>query len=144
VTTAEVARFWSKVDKSGDCWLWTGTRSVGGYGRYAVKGVKNHLAHRYAYEHTIGQIPAGLVIDHLCRNAGCVNPSHLEPVTAWTNNHRSTAPSIVKAHAARCSKGHVFDDANTRWEVRESGQRRRICRTCQGIYRKARYAATAS
>ena len=27
-------RFWSKVDKSGDCWLWTASCARSGYGQY--------------------------------------------------------------------------------------------------------------
>jgi hypothetical protein len=46
------------------------------------------LAHRWAYEHFIGPIPAGLEIDHLCRVRHCVNPAHLEPVTKSENRRR--------------------------------------------------------
>jgi hypothetical protein len=44
--------------------------------------------HRFAYELLVGPIPAGLVLDHLCRNRLCVNPNHLEPVTNSENPRR--------------------------------------------------------
>jgi hypothetical protein len=36
-----------------------------------------------------GPIPDGLQLDHLCRVRCCVNPNHLEPVTAKENTLRS-------------------------------------------------------
>jgi hypothetical protein len=30
--------FWDRVDKSGDCWLWTGPRRPDGYGLVSVAG----------------------------------------------------------------------------------------------------------
>ena len=39
-------RFWAKVDKSGDCWLWTGAVDKGtGYGRF-WNGERTVLPHR--------------------------------------------------------------------------------------------------
>jgi hypothetical protein len=47
------------------------------------------MAHRVVYERVRGPIPKGLVLDHLCRNPGCVNPEHLEPVSQATNLRRA-------------------------------------------------------
>lgn len=82
------ARFWSKVDKGDDCWVWTGWTDRDGYGALDVGG-KFTRAHRFAYEELVGPIPEGLTIDHLCRVKHCVNPAHLEPVTAEENTRRS-------------------------------------------------------
>ena len=68
-------RFWSKVDKSGDCWEWTGYR-VGGYGRLLVRGV-NCRAPRIAWGLARSAIPPGLQVLHHCDNPPCVNPAHL-------------------------------------------------------------------
>jgi len=69
-------RFWSKVDKSGDCWLWFGTRTPDGYGRFGIAG-RHSAAHRLAYEWTRGPIPAGLHVCHHCDVRNCVRPDHL-------------------------------------------------------------------
>ena len=74
-------RFWPKVDKSGDCWLWTASSFADGYGQFRLSTKKPVRAHRYAYELLIGKIPAGYELDHLCGEPMCVNPTHLEPVT---------------------------------------------------------------
>lgn len=53
------------------------------------------LAHRRSYEQSIGEIPPGLEIDHLCRNRKCVNPQHMEPVTRATNTRRGNSAKLT-------------------------------------------------
>jgi len=77
-------RFWAKVRKADGCWEWTAYRGTGGYGEFALSGRKV-AAHRIAYVATYGEIPAGMIIDHACRNRACVNPEHLRPVTYKQN-----------------------------------------------------------
>lgn len=69
-------RFWEKVNKTDDCWLWTGCSD----GRFKVD---SHLlsAHRWAYADFYGEIPDGLPLVHKCGTEDCVRPEHLEP--AW-------------------------------------------------------------
>jgi hypothetical protein len=107
------------------CWEWTAARLADGYGTF-FDGEKVVLAHRWAYEHFVGPIPEGLALDHLCRNHGCVNPEHLEPVTWRTNTMRGE--TIPAAHAAKthCPSGHAYDEDNT---LRYGG--RRYCRACR-------------
>ena len=69
-------RFWSKVNKTDICWLWTGSYTHNGYGQYSVNG-ENIRAHRYSYEIHNGEIPEGLLVRHTCDVRNCVNPNHL-------------------------------------------------------------------
>jgi len=77
-------RFWSKVNKTETCWLWTGSAIADGYGRISVDGVLK-LAHRVSYEWENGSIPDGMVIDHRCHQPACVRPEHLRIATVKQN-----------------------------------------------------------
>jgi hypothetical protein len=83
-------RLCSRVEQrdGSSCWFWTGSTNNKGYGRLGGNKGGSQLAHRAAYELIIGPIPAGLTIDHLCGVKICVNPAHLEPVTARENLER--------------------------------------------------------
>ncbi len=90
--------FWDYVNKTATCWLWKGGMTRG-YGVYAVwrgNRYRNTRAHRVAYELTIGFIPVGLEIDHLCRVRNCVNPAHLEAVTHRENILRGIGPEMLR------------------------------------------------
>lgn len=90
-------RFWPKVDKDGPvpehrpdlgpCWVWVAGGWKRGYGCFYHDN-RMTRAHCFAYELLVGPVPDGLELDHLCRNKGCVNPTHLEPVTHDENIKR--------------------------------------------------------
>lgn len=90
-------RFWSKVDKSGDCWEWAAgtwrSRSQSKYGQFTITGGKKIGAHRYAYQERHGVIPDGMQVDHRCHNTLCVNPSHLRLVTNKQNHENRSGPT---------------------------------------------------
>ena len=102
------------------CIIWTGHQAAG-YGRFWLEG-RNVMAHRAAYELLVGPIPGGLQVDHLCGQALCVNPDHLEPVTPRVNVHRSGSPASVNARKTHCPRGHLYD------YLMPDG--RRSCKTC--------------
>lgn len=82
------------------CWTWQLWVKNTGYGEVKVRG-KRRLAHRVVYEQHRGAIPAGLELDHLCRNPNCVNPDHLEPVTHATNIQRGRPRKLTDEQMAR-------------------------------------------
>lgn len=128
----------SKPDGEAGCWPWVGAFREDGYGTFRVNG-RVERAHRLVYELLRGPIPDRLVIDHLCRNHACVNPSHLEPVTAVENVMRGVGPFASRARQTHCKRGHAFDEANT--YVTPKGTR--DCKECKrGASRKA-YAKRA-
>lgn len=83
-------RFWAKVglpDENG-CLPWLAGK-LDGYGMFVSPG--ECTAHRYAYRRAFGDIPARMVIDHLCCNPSCVNAEHLEAVSSAENMARGVA-----------------------------------------------------
>ncbi|MEU3219995.1 HNH endonuclease signature motif containing protein [Streptomyces sp. NPDC006971] len=138
------SRFWAKVSGGNvdTCWEWTAYRDPNGYGRFSIGGRAGQMegAHRVAYQLMVGDIPAGLELDHLCRNPSCVNPWHLEPVPHAVNSRRSSAG---QANAARqravthCPHGHPYSPENTGY--RKDSRRR--CKACDRTSRRNRYDA---
>ena len=131
-------RFWRYVRVTDGCWEWTGA-CVEGYGYFRM-GTQQKKAHRVAYELVVGPIPDGLTIDHLCQNKGCVNPAHMEPVTAAENLSRQGQ------RMAACRRGHPFIPENT-YVSRSGGRSRRVCLECyweskRGLHPSPRRAAS--
>lgn len=80
------------------CWEWQGGVSIQGYGECCrIAGEKK--AHRVAYVLLKGEIPKGMQVDHLCRNRLCMNPNHLEAVSAATNSRRSSMTKLTSTQA---------------------------------------------
>ena len=131
-TTSEnvAERFWGKVllDPHA-CWEWQGAKTYKGYGQIRINGTTIG-AHRVAYEMEVGPIPAGLHIDHLCRNPACVRPDHMEPVTQQENILRGEGTSAVNAGKTHCPAGHPYSDENTFYETRPNGRVGRRCKQC--------------
>lgn len=123
-------RFWSKVDKGGECWLWTAARTGNGYGAF-WSGERLVCAHRFAWELLIGPIPAGLVLDHVvCDTPLCVRPEHMQVTTSGENVRRSRLAQGEAARAARthCANGHPYAETEVPMTSTSPQRRCRICR----------------
>jgi hypothetical protein len=124
------------------CVIWTGSLDIGGYGQIGVGSKRDRTntkrkVHRLLYELTVGPVPAGLDLDHLCRNRACCRPDHLEPVTRRENLARGTG--LIGQQLARltCAHGHPYTPENT---YMDNGAR--VCRTCKAIRARLRRAAS--
>lgn len=124
-------RFWARVETGApdECWLWKMSTTKAGYGQIGWHDGKTvtALAHRVAYELSVGPIPEGLVLDHLCRTPRCCNPAHLEAVTQRENIMRGTSPVARLVGATHCKNGHEWNEQNT-WVRREGTRECRACR----------------
>lgn len=101
-----------EVDPETQCWNFTGSIDPYGYGRFGLGSRQLYkMAHRASYELHVGQIPNGLVLDHICRNRRCVNPAHLEPVTNKENILRGNGAPAQAARRDACQKGHPLQPA---------------------------------
>lgn len=97
-------RFFTKVNKTASCWLWTARLYKDGYGVFEVttayKETKKVRAHRYSYELHKGPIPPGMLVCHTCDNPLCVNPDHL-----WLGTNKDNSDDkIRKGRQARGSQ----------------------------------------
>lgn len=133
-------RFRYRVDQirstADECWIWQWSKTNKNYGLIRADG-KTHSIHRLAYETFVGPLLDGMVIDHTCHNeditcvAGnscfhrlCVNPSHLQQITAVENTKLGHGhPGKRQTH---CKHGHEFTDDNT-WRDKRGV---RYCNAC--------------
>lgn len=140
-------RFWEKVEKTNNCWLWTGRKNKYDYGEVSYKG-KVWKAHRLSYLIEYGSFDTSLYVCHYCDNPSCVRPEHLFLASQKTNmldmskkvRHGNQKPvqsyedwlSIRpnKSMSDKCKNGHEFSQINTRIKKRGGGFAR-VCRECQ-------------
>lgn len=128
-------RFWSKVDKTATCWLWTaGKRGFEGYGSFSLN-YKTHLTHRLAWEWLKGPLEPGEFLDHICKVRHCVNPKHLRIATPRENVlfNSESIPAKNRQKIA-CLRGHAFTKENTR--IKTDKRRKsagRACKKCHSL-----------
>jgi hypothetical protein len=124
------------VDGSG-CWIWM-MRSRGltytptSPGQFTFPDGRTVLAYRAIWTETVGPIPDGAVIDHLCERPRCVNPAHLELVTSGMNTRRHRVRR--DAENAFSGRGGPFYEA----DEMQKAYRRGICAFCGSRFTKRR------
>ena len=140
---AQTARYWSKVQKTETCWLWTGAKQRHGYGSAWWLGRKVS-AHRLSWFLAHNEWPgADTDVCHSCDTPGCVNPAHL-----WLGDAKANAADAIKkgrykATGAKtpwtravthCKKGHPLSGDNlVPWLI----GKQRLCKTCNREYQLA-------
>lgn len=137
-------RFWSRVDKSGECWEWQGAKDRKGYGRLRRAKIRNSPlhAHRYAWFLTNGEWPECAL--HRCDNPSCVRPEHLFAGSVADNNRDMKEkrrgvppPRRVWTH---CPQGHEYTPEN----LKPNGPGKVTCRRCSQERQRAAYSKTRS
>ena len=136
ILLVESTRWTGKVQRDGDCIIWIAGRNHAGYGNIRIQG-RMARAHRVAWVAANGiDIPAGLTIDHLCRNRACVNPDHLEPIGIRENTLRGNTLPAIQAAKTHCLNGHELTPDNLApWRLPK-----RICLACIHKRDRLRYA----
>lgn len=120
-------KFWEKVDKTEECWLWTGAWDHQfGYGNVRRNG-KVWRAHRWIFVQLNGWEPE--VVMHTCDNPRCVRPDHLQGGTYLDNNLDMVAKGRRRGptYPDTCPKGH--NDWYYRKRLTFTARECRVCRT---------------
>lgn len=144
-----VTRFWMKVDKSGDCWLWLGNPAHR-YGFFAISATRRVAPHRYSYELAHGPIPDGMQVLHTCDVPKCVNPAHLWLGTQDDNmkdkarkgraSHAGYAPRLTPTQVAELRARYAQGDITQAQLGAEYGlHQTRISQLVQGVLPDARH-----
>ena len=136
-------RFEAKVDRSGECHLWTGARTAAGVGQMRING-KLRTAAQLASELEHGELPPGSRIRYCGHNKLCVRVDHLQLDTPSTSAERTE-----QRQRAERGSGSMREVTGGKWKLtidagRDTrGRRRRVTKTMSGSRREAAQALAA-
>jgi len=121
-------------EPDGDCWISTYSVASHGYAQVGWQTKRERhlvLAHRASWERVNGPVPAGMTLDHICKNRRCVNPNHLRVLDNFENARRTSGHDWP---LGQCINGHDNSELHTQ----PSGKR--VCLPCKRNS-QARYVA---
>lgn len=125
-------RFWSKVDKTDNCWNWTGhtlPRKTGGHGQIGfqrrvigVHRISAMLHHLIQPDGSIFTLASKFHVLHNCNNARCVNPHHL-----YVGTHKQNMEDLARAGYRKIIRGDAHHASKvTDEQVRQIRELRQI------------------
>lgn len=114
------ARLMSYVEKTPNCWLFTGAKGPKGYGAFWYQK-RVQAAHRASFQMFVGPIAEGMQIDHTCYTPECVRPEHLRAATHKENQENRSGARYDSSSGIR---GVYFMPKSGKWraEVRHNGR----------------------
>ena len=90
-----------------DCLLWQGALSDRGYPLIYHDG-KTRRTHRVSFYLFHGHIDDDCVIHHICANRSCINPDHLQAITAQENTAEMLERNNYKKKISKLEKENNY------------------------------------
>lgn len=143
----DLQRFWSKVDRAGECWLWTAATVNSGYGvfqrsRTGLVGARQVTAHRFSCEAAHGPIPPGMEVCHTCDNKLCVRPDHLYVGTRQQNARDAVDRGLYRCATRKLTEAQVYEIRASKAKGRELARAHGVSpATITNIRRRKRWTA---
>ena len=121
-------KFFKRILKTDSCWIWLGSKTAAGYGRFYIGNGVIVYAHRYSYELSVAHISSGLHVLHRCDNPSCVRPEHL-----FIGTHKDNMEDMAKKHRYTLpnTRGELHGSVKLNWDkVRAIRNRKTAGESC--------------